>query len=150
MKSLPLFPHKYKIIGWIGFWPLLVLGFIQMLTDYTPDFLDVRIPKTIDTMGVSTNNLLNEILGLLLIGFGLILSFSKTKQEDEMIMSLRLKSLLIAVYVNYGLLALSMILFYDFTFLWAMSIHLYTVLIIFIIHFHWSLRQHNKAMDHEE
>jgi hypothetical protein len=53
-------------------------------------------------IGIVNNNILNEILGVVIILSLLVVAFSKEKSEDEYISKIRLESLVWSVYLNYG------------------------------------------------
>ena len=158
MKTNFLFPHRFKKWGWAVLIPSLILGFITVLTDYEPEFLDVQVfALFIDgflgedkLVGFTENNILNELLGVLVIISGLLVAFSREKYEDEFISKLRLESLVWATYLNYGILLLAMILLYDFTFLWVMIFNMFTVLLFFIFKFNWSVWQLQRSLSYEE
>ncbi|GAB2775702.1 hypothetical protein [Salinimicrobium soli] len=158
MKTNYLFPHRYKKLGWIILIPCVVFGFFTVITDYEPEFLDVQVfALFIDgflgedkIIGFTGNNILNEILGVLVICSGLLVAFSREKHEDEFISKIRLESLVWATYLNYGILVLAMLLFYDFTFLWVMIFNMFTILLFFIFKFNWSVWQLQKSLSYEE
>ena len=52
----------------------------------------------------NTNNIADEIASILLIIGGILVAFSKTKDEDEYISKIRMESLIWATYVNYFIL----------------------------------------------
>ncbi|MBT8315474.1 MAG: hypothetical protein KJP26_13525, partial [Maribacter sp.] len=126
--------------------------------DWTPAILDVKvfgifIDEIVGTkkyFGIIANNVLNEILGVLVIISGLMVAFSKEKNEDEFISKIRLQSLVWATYWNYGILILAFLFVYDLSFLWVMIINMYTIIIFFIIKFNWSLVNLNKTLTYEE
>ena len=90
-------------------------------------------------------HLINTIVGLLFIAGGLLVGFSKEKNEDEYISRLRLSSLLWAVLVNYALLSVAFVFVYDTAFLSVMVYNMFTVLIIFIIRFNYILFRSNLS-----
>jgi hypothetical protein len=87
---------------------------------------------------------------VLIILSGLVVAFSKEKLEDELISSIRLKSLVWATYVNYGVLLLAFIFVYDLSFLWIMIFNMFTILVFFIIRFNWQLRKLHNTVSNEE
>jgi hypothetical protein len=91
--------------------------------------------------GTVNNNILNEIVGVLIILSSIFVAFSKEKEEDEYISKIRLESLVWAVYVNYGILLISLLFIYDFSFLYVMIFNMFTVIIFFIIRFYWQLNK---------
>jgi len=155
MKLNYLFPSKYKKIGWIIFFPTLIFGLITVITDFEPEFLDVKVFGVfIDEIFVEkkflriiNNNILNEILGLFMITGSILVAFSKEVDEDEFISKIRLESLVWATYMNYGILFLAFIFVYDFSFLWVMIFNMFTILIFFIIRFNWQIRRFRKVKE---
>ena len=92
MKKDYLLPVGFKKIGWIVLLPSLLLGCYMLFLQEELNWFS----------GVNEHLLNNAALigtaaGLLLTGL------SRERNEDEMITSLRLNSLLISVYVNYAL-----------------------------------------------
>ncbi len=93
MKIKYLFPNKYKSIGWVILIPSLVLGLIITMFNIEPEFFDWRVPTIFidEFMGekkllaMTDNNVLNELVGVLIIMSGLLVAFSKEKIEDEYI-----------------------------------------------------------------
>jgi len=158
MKLNYLFPHKYKKIGWIILLPAAVMAFIVVNYDLEPEVLDMNVPAIfVDEImgdkflfGMTENNVLNEIIGVVLILSFLMVAFSKEKQEDELIAKIRLESLVWATYVNYAVLLFSMIFIYGMSFLWVMIFNMFTILLFFIIRFRWQVNKLNKSLSHEE
>ncbi len=158
MKLNYLFPNKYKKIGWMIFIPTVLFGLANLFLEYEPKFLDLKVPAIfIDELfgnqkllGFTKNNILNEILGVLIIISSILVAFSKEKLEDEYIAKIRLESLVWATYVNYGILLVALIFVYDFSFLWVMIFNMFTVLIFFIVRFNWQVIKLKKLTNYEE
>jgi len=155
MKLNYLFPSKYKKIGWILFFPSLILGLLTVIFDFEPDFLDVNVLGIFVNeifgekkfFGIINNNILNEILGIAMIVGSILVAFSKEKDEDEFISKIRLESLVWATYLNYAILFLAFIFVYDLSFLWIMIFNMFTILIFFIIRFNWQIRKFRKTAE---
>lgn len=81
----------------------------------------------------------------LLLGALLLISYSREKDEDEYISRLRLESLQIAVITNYILLLIASLIWHWLDFLAVMMYNMFTILIIFIIRFHYLLYRQKKA-----
>ena len=96
------------------------------------------------------NNVLNEILGILIIVSSMFVAFSRQEIEDEFIEKIRLESLVWATYLNYVVLLLAMIFVYDLSFFTIMTINMFTILFFFIIRFNWELFKLKKASKNEE
>jgi len=82
---------------------------------------------------------MDEMVELLLIIGGLLVAFSKNKEEDEFISKLRLESLLWATYINYGILIFSILFIYNISFFYVLVANMFTILLLFIIRFNWVL-----------
>ena len=158
MKIKYLFPNKYKSIGWIVLIPSLVLGFVITMFNIEPAFLDWRVPTIFmdEFMGekklfaMTENNVLNELVGVLIIVSGLLVAFSKEKIEDEYIAKTRLESLVWATYLNYGILLIALLFVYDMAFFWVMIFNMFTLLLFFIVRFNYLIFKLNKTESHEE
>ncbi|WP_435578068.1 hypothetical protein [Gilvibacter sp.] len=160
MNANYLFPHRYKKWGLLVFIPSLIIGFlsIQGGSGMSPDWLDWNVFTIYQDdflgeeviFGFIPNNVLDEIMGVLIIISGLVLAFSKEKVEDELISNIRLKSLVWATYVNYGILFLAIVFVHDLSFYWIMMFNLFTILIFFIIRFNWQLYKLRKTVSDEE
>ncbi len=153
-----LFPHFFKKVGWVIFLPTLVFGFIAIGEDINPEFLDIEVYALFtgsflgkdNSFSVIENNFLNEILGLLMIVSLILIVFSKEKDEDELISKIRFESLVWAIYVNYAILALSMLLVYEIAFLWVMIFNMFTILFFYIVRFNLKVWKLRKMSSHEE
>lgn len=158
MKLNYLFPNKYKKIGWFILIPSSIIGLITLILEFEPNSLDFNVPAIfIDKLfgdkhfiGVTNNNILNEILGVLIILSSLLVAFSKEVLEDEYISKIRLESLVWAVYFNYAILLMSFVFIFDFSFLWVMIFNMFTILLFFIIRFNWQISKLKKATRYEK
>lgn len=158
MTTKYLFATRYKLIGLVILIPSALLGLYTLIKEWEPQFLDVPVfglfvddfTNSASFTGIIDNNILNEILGILVIIGSLLVAFSREKDEDELITKIRLESLVWATYWNYGILVLGFLLVYDISFYWVMVFNMFTILLLFIIKFNlklWSLR---KSIVHEE
>ncbi len=153
-----LFPHRCKKIGLFILIPSLIFGFFMLYLDFEPEFFDMNVfaISTDEIFGgqkhfvFTKNNILNEIVGILVILSSLLVAFSKEKNEDEYILKIRLDSLVWATYINYGILFFAFLFFYDFSFLWIMIFNMFTILIFFILRFNWQIRKLKKMEIYEE
>jgi len=157
-----LFNHKLKgISGWV-FYLTIPPSLYLLFTDSFDELFKIRVfslfastaimptPETensISSLGFGwvENGFLDEILTFVIVVSGIIHCFSKEKIEDELIAKLRGNSLVLSLYINYGLLLISNFLIYDLSYFYAMVIHLFTILIIFNLIFKYKLLKHYKS-----
>ena len=159
MKSRFLFPNKYKPLGWLLFLAGMALGLVLAFNDYEYPNWKMNVFPLIGE-GESSffapsfkwvhNNIADELASLLLIVGGILVSFSKTKEEDEYISKLRMESLIWATYVNYIILIVAVLLVFDLSFLNVMVYNMFTILLFFMLRFHYVLYQSKKATKNEE
>lgn len=141
MQAKWLFPHRYRLIGWLLFVPSLLLGVATVHDLVSLDFLTVQ-----GAIFQGTNNLTNELAGLGVIIGLLMIAFSKERVEDEMIGRLRLDALQWSIYANYLILAVAILTVYDGAFLTVMIYNMFTVLLVFIGRFRWLLHRHTNTL----
>jgi hypothetical protein len=144
-----LLPHSWKIIGWIIFALSSLLGVLLLAEWIEFSFLDdIPVFAFLDSMifedsvsfSLTTTNLADELIALLVITGGLIVSFSSEKIEDEFIARIRLRSMSKAVVFNYFTLAFCILFFYGFAFYTVMIINMFATLYFYVISFHISLK----------
>lgn len=163
MKTKYLFPNALKPVGWLLFLVGMILGVVYL--PYSPEleFLNrkvfavftegIRIGSSDESrefLEVIQNNLFDEITALLIIVGALLVVFSKEKVEDEFIAKLRWESLVWATYVNYAILILAILFVYDLSFFWVLVFNMFTILIFFMVRFHWILFRTKTTAGHEE
>ncbi len=151
MESSLLLPNRYKRIGMLLLLPSLALGILVRFFDVAFSFLTLRIAKTT----INSNNLhledninLTDELALTGIIIALLfIAFAREKTEDEYIAHTRLASLKWAVLINYVLLLLATWLVHGLGYIDVMMYNMLTVLIIFIVRFHYVLYSSKKLTD---
>lgn len=75
-----------------------------------------------------------------------MIAFSKEKNEDEYIATVRLESLQWGIYINYGLLAILTWCFYGFDYLGIMIYNMFTPLVFFILRFHYVIIKNRRTL----
>ena len=159
MKINYLFPNKFKNIGWIILIPTFIFGLLAFINGgLSPEFLDFNVPAIFiyeffgenKLFGIIENNIMDEILLILIIISSILVAFSKEKSEDEYISKIRLESLVWAVYVNYGILLLTILFIYDYAFFNVMIFNMFTILLFFVIRFNWQLLKLKNSASYEE
>ncbi len=160
MKTNYLFPYGLKKVSGI----LFLLSFITLAAFYCLDqFINFEIKAKVfavigeyGLLGEDAyfswieDSVTDEILVIFAIVSGIIFAFSKEKQEDEMVASVRLHSLAWATIINYILILLCYVFVYGLSFLTVLMGIMFSQLLIFIILFRYNIYKLNKAGTDEE
>lgn len=154
-----LFNHKYKkVSGWF-FYLTIPIAVYAFLTNNLEKLLVFKVyplfsyKKTIRTENTETiigsdgfswieNGMVNEILIAAIIISGIVNSFSREKNEDELIGKLRTESLTLSLYLNYGFILLANFLIYELTFIYVLIFNLVGILLFFNLIFKYRLYRH--------
>ena len=158
MKTRFLFSQQYKSVGWFLLIVGILLGIILMLNDFEYPTIEMPVYPLIGEHDVfskpplewSKNNIADEIAAILIIVGGILVSFSKTKDEDEYISKIRMESLIWATYVNYIVLFIAILFVFDLTFFNVMICNMFTILLFFIARFQFMLYKFKKSVTDEE
>jgi hypothetical protein len=154
MKSRFLFPNKFKKIGWLLFVPSVIITVLISLFHINSDeyfnvnvfaiYADAFMSKT-EYFKIIKNSIVDEILVISMIIGGILIGFSKLKVEDEMISKIRYESLVWATYLNYGLILFFTLFVYGMSYLNILFHNLFTLLLFFMIRFHYMIYKLNKT-----
>ncbi len=163
MKTHFLFPNKYQKIGWILLLPSIVLIIIisalgTNIDDYLDNFFNVTtVALYQESIGQKSsffclvkNSVLDEILTISSIVGGILVGFSKLKNEDEYISKIRYESLVWATYLNYGLIVFFTIFIFGMPYLNVLFYNMFTLILFFIIRFHFMIYKLNKSISDDE
>lgn len=139
MRTRFLFPYWCRYLGYALFLVHIPVVLLKKV-------LGFDIPgQTVNYGGIFSLHHLFFMTTTLLMALGLFLAaFSKEKIEDEQISQLRLDSLQWAIYVNYVLLIVSLIISSDTQHI--LFLNLLVPLVFFIIRFQWKLFQNNRML----
>jgi hypothetical protein len=159
MKTNLLLPHRYQRLGWILLLPTAILMIVVYVFRIdSPDLFEMSVFAIADVFpfqnevwfGMTTNNVMDEILTLLFFVGALLVVFSRERTEDELISRIRMESLIWATLVNYAILALAVIFLYSLAFLQVLIFNMFTILVFFIIRFRWMMYKTKKLASNEE
>jgi len=158
MKTKFLFPNHFKKIGWLILIPSTILGLLTLFELTELNFLEINVFAIYSTMfpgpdtffGIVSNNIANELFGILWIIGAILVGFSTEKHEDEFIDKTRTESLVWSVYANYIILIFCMLFFYELGFYYIMIFNMFTILIFFIVRFRYMIYKSTKNLNHEE
>lgn len=148
MKTKFLIPRNFK---WIGLILILIGITLWSYSTFNPNFaIKVKVfaflgyfeeDKIFD---FSSIDILYTLVNVLWIVGGLMIAFAQEKVEDEFIEKLRLESFQWAFLVNYLILLVLFIFVYGFAFINVLFYGIYTILILFILRFHYLLFKQKK------
>jgi len=159
MKSRFLFSHKLKGLGWVLFLTGVLVGLVTWWTEFDFDqIMQVKVLALADENFMSSsayfkiieNGIFDELISLLIIVGGILVGFSKAKEEDEFISRIRMESLIWATYVNYIVLLFAIVFVYGLSFFNILVYHMFTMLIFFILRFHYVLFKSKRNLSYEE
>lgn len=155
METRYLINHKFRKIGAILFVLGLLAG-IFAISDYEPEILDVKVLmlfaddeifSEVDSqlIDIRKENIFNELAGLMVIIGGLILLLSKRQVEDELIMKLRLESILWAAKINAFILIFGMLFIYGLNYYFVMVFNIILLYLLFALRFEWVVAKLKKT-----
>jgi len=146
MENSLLISGKYKVIGWIIFILSTSLGIATL-------YLDYRIPGLVLPLKESVffdSNLTNELaLAGVIIGL-MIIVFAREKIEDEYISLMRLKCLQWSVLISFVILFILNFVFYGSSFFIVLIYNMFTIPLIFIGKFNYSLYCLRREREEDE
>lgn len=144
MKKNYLFPTTFRKIGWCLFVPFVIMGLICLFNANDESWLKVSVFSVIP-WGVIKNSLFDEISVIGLAISLLFIAFSREKDEDECIASIRSSSLIWATIAGYLLLIVCTMLIYDLPYLNFVFIDLFMILILFITKYNIELYKFRRS-----
>jgi len=148
MKKNYLFPHQFRMIGWV-LAIIAVVGYLclpefhfKMPSLYFDTFFDDENESGFFRM--ARTNTLSLAMPVLTIGL-LFIGFSKEKVEDEFVQYLRTQSLIWATYVTAALFIIATLLIYGISYLYVPFLVFFVFLILFIVKFRIEVHRANKG-----
>ena len=136
-----LLPNKFKAVGIFLLIPGIVCAVTCFYYGIKPEFLDMKVfavySKYFKTnyFSIIENNIIEELSGLFLtLGF-LFIIFSKEKNENESLMILRFKSVIISIYANALLMVFSYFFIYGLGFIYIIVFNLISFQLFYLIIF---------------
>ncbi len=135
MKNL-FFPRQFQMVGWLLFVPAIILGILIY-------FNVINFEGTIETI-------FNDAVIIGITIGSIFIVCSKEKHEDEMIRSIRLASLLNALYI-YGVILIAAVLFINgLAFFEFMTVNLVLLPLIYVVAFRLEIHRYSKMSDEEQ
>lgn len=124
-----MLPYGFKKAGWIILIPAFVLGVYMFIDGSLDGWLRLDESESRETVIRILNNI--AIIGTI-VG-SIFIACSKERVEDEMISAMRLNSLLLSLYIDFGLLIMASLFLYELDFLNIMFLHLCALPVLFVI-----------------
>lgn len=135
MKTDYLLSPSCKKVGlWLGI--PFVLGGLYLLSNGS--WMDTFLSQ------IGMRDCFDELVVIGLAVSLLLASFSREKDEDECIAHLRMQAWTMAVVSNYLILIVVTLCIYGMPYLNFMAVNMFTVLILFLVVFHWKLWRFRK------
>lgn len=136
-----LLPGSFRFAGFIFTCAGTILGIMRFYFGFKPDMLDQKVfalysvyLKT-KTLKIESNQLIEEIVGLLVILGLFMIAFAREKNENPQVNSLRLKAFLISFYINTSFLIASILFTFGLAFIYMTILYLILPLSIYVISF---------------
>jgi hypothetical protein len=154
MKTNFLFPNSWKTTGWVMF----ILPILTALYYWIKDDASLYETFEVTTFAIYSdeiftksgffntisNPILDEILLIICLIGGLLVGFSKTKNEDEMIAHLRYTSLVWATYFNIIFMIIATLFVFGMVYFNVMIFFMISSILFFVIRFHFMIYKLNK------
>jgi len=150
-----LLPRVFRTWGIMFTLTGIILGITRFYFGFKPGFLERKVYAVYSVflqtkfMVVIKNQLIEEIVGLLLIIGLFMVAFAREKEESPEMNEIRLSAFFISVYLN-GVFVITSILFtYGFAFIYMTILSLFMQIFCYIIAFHYlRYRAGNKNLPH--
>jgi hypothetical protein len=139
--KLPLLPFKFRPWGYLFAITGVILLILRFKFGLKPDFLTSRVfalySDYLQTkyFQIISNQLIEEISGLLILAGLFMIAFSREKVDFEQANSLRLKAFCISAYLNTAFLAIAILLTFGFGFVYMLIINMVIPLVIYTVSF---------------
>lgn len=158
-----LFHHRYKKVSRILFYFCFLYGFVYLIflegNETLEEWFTFKVPAFISKDFFSKLEIgwhwvdtmfMDEALSVFLVLSGIFAGFSKEKHEDELIDKMRNDSLRWSLFINYGILLLTLLGVYGAIYLNFMFAQLFLILLLFNLIFDIKLYRHYKSGRNEE
>lgn len=145
-----LLPGRLRPVGIIFLIAGLGILFLKYKFNLKPDFLEVKVFALYSfyieakSFTFITHQVIEEIGGVLLLTGMFLIAFTKEKIESEIIDTFRLKAFMIASYLNFFYLLVSVLFFYGFGFVGALTIFAIFWLATYILLYRYLFYRYKK------
>lgn len=145
-----LLSGKYRPVGLVLILAGITLLILKFKFNWKPDFLELKIfafySFYIEAKSFTfiTHQVIEEIGGVLLLSGMFMVAFSREKEESEILDTLRLKAFLLTSYLNLIYLLISILFFYGFGFVGALTFYVVFWLASYILSFRYLVYRHSR------
>jgi hypothetical protein len=145
-----LLSGKYRPVGLVLILAGITLLILKFKFNWKPDFLELKIfafySFYIEAKSFTfiTHQVIEEIGGVLLLSGMFMVAFSREKEESELLDALRLKAFLLTSYLNLIYLLISVLFFYGFGFVGALTFYMVFWLASYILSFRYLVYRHSR------
>jgi len=136
-----LLPNGLRSLGIIFITTGILLLILKYQFNYKPDFLNLKVFALYSfyieakTFTMITHQMIADIAGIFLVTGLFIVSFTKEKNESEVLDLLRLKAFILTAYVNLFYLLSSILFFFGFGFVGALTLYMVVWLVVYLLIF---------------
>jgi len=153
MFGTSLFPHGFRLPGWLLLLPGIALGLAYIFFEFEWSVLDLRVWAIGGEVGIFSNNeekglieviennLTDELASMLTLVGAVLVAFSEERTEDEFHKRLRFQAMVWALKLQVIVLLLGVIFLYDMIFLRFMMIALFSFFLFYIGRYHYLLQK---------
>jgi len=146
-----LLPYKLRPVGIA----LVAIGIVLLVLkyhfNYKPDYLNIKVFAIYafyleaKTFSLLSHQMLPDIAGIFMLAGLFLIAFTKEKSNIVGIDSLRLKAFFVAAYANLIYLLISILFFFGFGFVGALTVFIYVWLLAYLITFRILLFRNRQA-----
>lgn len=146
-----LISNRLRPLGIVLFAIGIILLILKYQFNYKPDFLDLKVFAIYSfyieakTFTMITHQMIADIAGIFLLTGLFIMSFTKEKNESDVLDSLRLNAFILTAYVNLFYLLASILFFFGFGFVGALTFFMVVWLAVYFVIFRVLLYRKNRV-----
>ncbi len=136
-----LLPKGFRFLGFIFTFAGTILGIMRFYFGIKPDLFEQKVFAVYSvylktkTLKIESNQLIEEIAGLLLILGLFMIAFAREKNENQQVNSIRLKAFFISFYINTVFLIASILFTFGLAFIYMTVLNVVLPLSMYIIVF---------------
>ncbi len=148
-------PNRLRPVGVVLFVAGIILLILKYKFNYKPDFLDLKVFAIYSfyieakAFTIITHQMIADIAGIFLLTGLFIISFTREKNETDVLGLLRLKAFVLAAYVNLVYLLASILFFFGFGFVGALTLFMVVWLGSYLVIFRIMLHFSKRSLDRE-